>query len=84
MNRNCYDDVYCHEDPDCPLYETCQRIIAEKTVGEIIAEKFLGDLENWKPTGLQPLLDSLPDAEVHLEGIYDRPDEPGLSPPEET
>jgi hypothetical protein len=52
-SQNCYDSIFCYADPECPLFETCERIKAEEESREII-EKFLGDLDNWKPTGLQP------------------------------
>jgi hypothetical protein len=40
------DDFYCNLDRGCPLYESCLKIVEE------IEEKFLGNVKDWKPTGL--------------------------------
>ena len=57
MSSQCYESIYCYDDQDCPLFETCQRIKAEEEAEEIAADQidkeFLGDIENWRPTGLQ-------------------------------
>lgn len=46
-NLDCYIASTCYQNAYCPLYVTCQQIRYEEE------EKFLGDIENWKPTGLQ-------------------------------
>lgn len=49
---NCYDSVFCYDQPSCPLYETCQQLKAEKEAELWLKDKFLGNVENWNPTGL--------------------------------
>lgn len=78
MNTRCYDSIFCYEDPSCPLFATCEKIRADE-----IEEKFLGDLDNWQPTGYKRV-EGLPNFEIEISGTYDDGQPPGLSSNEET